>query len=58
MSPNICMNLESFFLFLERAELQTMIEKINDFTFVVHATAGDVLWILSSTQACIGGLGI
>jgi len=52
----MCMNLESFFLFLERAQLETLISRINYFTYVVHANTGDVIWVLSYTHACTGGL--
>ena len=48
----MCMSLESFFLFIQMAQLEGMIEKINTFQYVVHATAGDIYYVLSNNQAC------
>ena len=54
----MCLSLKEFYLFLKQAQLEEMVERVNAFTIVVHATSGDVLWFLTDIKACTGGMGV
>jgi len=52
-----CLTKLEFVMFIHKAGIKDITEKINDILIVVHAHVGDVLWWVQGVEVCRGGLG-